>query len=393
MNKRCIVIVLDGVGIGELPDAAKYNDKGANTIVNIAEHTDGLNLPNLCKLGLGNITTIKGVPGSNHPDASYGKMAEKSQGKDSTTGHWEIAGLEVKTEFPLYPDGFPAEIINPFIKKTKVPGILCNKPYSGTEAMHDFGLEHLKTKKPIVYTSADSVFQIAVHEKIYNIDELYRMCEITRNEIFNDKINIGRVIARPFLGETPADFYRTDRRKDYSLDPPRETILDILKGNDLEVIGVGKIEDLFNFKGLTQSYHSKRNSESIDKTIEYIKKANSGMIFTNLVDFDTLWGHRNLPHEFARGLEYFDSRIPEIIKAMNAEDILFLTADHGCDPTTTSTDHSREYVPIIVFGKNLKAENLGIRKTFSDVAATIADYFKILSPENGVSFLKQIKNK
>ncbi|MCD4820433.1 MAG: phosphopentomutase [Candidatus Cloacimonetes bacterium] len=393
MKKRVIIIILDGVGIGELPDAEKYGDSGANTIVNISKSVNGLNLPNLEKAGLGNIIEIQGV--ANNPDstASFGKMNEKSLDKDSTSGHWEIAGLEVKTKFPSYPQGFPIEIIDKFIELTGVPGILCNQAYSGTEALNDFGEEHLLTRKPIVYTSADSVFQIATHKDIYPIEKLYELCEIARYKLFSGNPNIARVIARPFTGNNKNDFCRTAFRKDYSIDPPRKTILDILKNAGLEVAGVGKIEDLFNFRGLTKSYHSKTNEEGIDTTIKFLNEVENGLIFVNLVDFDSLWGHRNLPEKFAEALEYFDSRLPEILFALQDDDILFITADHGCDPTTKSTDHSREYVPLLVFGKQFKAVDLEIRSSFSDIAATIADYFQIEFPENGESFLRKIGKK
>ena len=389
--KRAIIIVLDGVGIGAAPDSYKYNDQDANTIVHVAEFVNGLNMPNLQKMGLGNITSIKGIERVKNPIAAYGKMQEKSLDKDSTSGHWEIAGLIVKMKFPTYPNGFPKEIIDKFIKLTGVPGVLCNKPYSGTEAIKDFGEEHIKTGKPIIYTSADSVFQIAAHEEVYPIEELYKMCEIARFQIFNGDTNIGRVIARPFLGKTPEDFYRTGNRKDYSIDPIGETLLSKLKDAGYEVAGVGKIEDLFNFKGLTKSYHSKSNAEGIDYIKKYLKEVKSGLIFANLVDFDTLWGHRNNPVGFAEGLEYFDKRLPEIIELLNSEDILFITADHGCDPTTKGTDHTREYVPLIVYGKAIRPIDLNTRETFSDIAATIFEYFQVKGTGNGSSFLKEIR--
>jgi phosphopentomutase len=390
MKKRAIIIVLDGVGCGALPDAWKYGDEKSNTLANIANYIGGLKLPNLQKAGLGNITDISGVDKNNHTIAAFGKMKEAALDKDSTSGHWEIAGLKVKQKFPTYPNGFPKEIIDKFIELTGVPGVLCNLPYSGTEALKDFGEEHVSSKKPIVYTSADSVFQIAAHEDIYPIEELYKMCEITRREIFEGDPNIGRVIARPFLGTNANDFYRTGNRKDFSVAPPRKTLLDTIKDNGLQVAGVGKIEDLFNFSGLTLSNHTKENKSGIEQTINYLNSVEDGLIFTNLVDFDSKWGHRNNPVAFAEGLEYFDKRLPEILENLREDDILFITADHGCDPTTEGTDHSREYIPLLVFGKKVKPANLGIRDTFSDIAATISDYLDVQAPENGTSFLKEI---
>ncbi len=388
--RRAIIIVLDGVGIGASPDAYKYNDENANTIVHVAEYVGGLNLKNMQNLGLGNITDIKGVGKVKNPKGAYGKMQEKSLDKDSTSGHWEMAGLIVNIKFPTYPNGFPKEIIDKFIKLTGVPGVLCNKPYSGTEAIKDFGEEHIRSKKPIVYTSADSVFQIAAHEEVYPLKELYKMCEIARFQIFNGETNIGRVIARPFLGKSAKDFYRTGNRKDYSVDPVGETLLSKLKDAGYEVAGVGKIEDLFNFKGLTKSYHSKTNEEGIKYIKKYLGEVKNGLIFANLVDFDTLWGHRNNPVDFAKGLEYFDERLPEILNLLTDEDLLFITADHGCDPTTPGTDHTREYVPLLVYNNKIKGINLGTRETYSDIAATVFDYLDVESTGNGRSFLKEI---
>ena len=388
--KRAIIIVLDGVGIGASPDSYKYNDENAFTIGHVAEYVGELNMPNMQKLGLGNIENIKGIKPVDNPIGSYGKMQEKSLDKDSTSGHWEIAGLVVNIKFPTYPNGFPKEIIDKFIKLTGVPGVLCNKPYSGTEAIKDFGEEHIKTKKPIVYTSADSVFQIAAHEEVYPLNELYKMCEIARFQIFNGETNIGRVIARPFLGKNANDFYRTGNRKDYSVDPVGPTLLTKLKDAGYEVAGVGKIEDLFNMKGLTKSYHSKTNPEGIKYIKKYLQEVKGGLIFANLVDFDTLWGHRNNPVDFAKGLEFFDEKLPEILSLLNDEDLLFITADHGCDPTVPGTDHTREYVPLVVYNKKIKAVNLGIRKTYADIAATIFDYLNVEGTEYGTSFLDKI---
>ena len=389
MLKKVILIILDACGIGELPDAHLYGDEGSNTIVNTAKAVGGLKLPNLEKLGLGNIEPIPGVNPQRDASGNYGKMAELSLGKDSTSGHWEIMGLVLEKSFPVYPDGFPPEIIESF-EKAIGSKILGNKPASGTEIIKELGEEHVRTHRPIVYTSADSVFQIAAHEEIIPVNKLYQMCMIAR-KILTHEHGVARVIARPFMGE-PGSFKRTERRKDFSLPPPEETVLDILKKNSIPVIGMGKIEDLFAGRGLTESIHTKNNSDGMDKLIGAMKKFEKGLLFINLVDFDMLWGHRNNPQAFASGLEYFDRRFPEILNLLGSDDLLIITADHGCDPTTPSTDHSREYVPLLVYGKSIKkGVNLGERKSFSDVGNTIAEIFKVEGPEHGESFLKEIK--
>ena len=389
MIRRVVLIILDACGIGELPDAGLYQDEGSNTIVNTAKAVGGLKLPNLEKLGLGNIDTILGVNPNKSALANFGKMAELSAGKDSTSGHWEIMGLILKKPFPVYPHGFPPEIIRKF-EETVGRGILGNKPASGTEIIKEIGEEHVRTGKPIVYTSADSVFQIAAHEEIIPVDELYKMCKIARKILVGEH-RVARVIARPFVGKS-GFFQRTERRKDFSLPPPSDTILDILKRNDIPVIGIGKIEDLFAGKGLTQSIHTKNNSDGMDKLAEAIRLFKTGLIFINLVDFDMLWGHRNNPSDFAAGLEEFDRRLPEITELLEKEDILIITADHGCDPTTPSTDHSREYVPLLVYGSSIAGNiNLGTRESFSDVGATTAEIFGIKGTGCGISFLKEIQ--
>ncbi|MCK4426969.1 MAG: phosphopentomutase [candidate division Zixibacteria bacterium] len=388
MIKRIILIILDACGIGELPDAHLYGDEGSNTIVNTARAVDGLKLPNLEKLGLGNIDRIPGV--NPQPDAlgNYGKMAELSLGKDSTSGHWEIMGLVLERPFPVYPRGFPPEIIEPF-EKAIGSKILGNKPASGTEIIEELGKEHVRSGHPIVYTSADSVFQIAAHEEIIPVNELYQMCMKARKILIGEH-GVARVIARPFVGE-PGSFKRTERRKDFSLPPPEETVLDILKKNSIPVIGMGKIEDLFAGRGLTQSIHTQNNSDGMNKLVEAMKKFEDGLLFINLIDFDMLWGHRNNPQAFASGLEDFDQRFPEVLNLLGSDDLLVITADHGCDPTTPSTDHSREYVPLLVYGKSIgKGVNLGIRKSFSDVGKTTAEIFKVSGTKNGESFLKEI---
>jgi len=383
------LIILDACGIGELPDAKLYQDEGSNTIVNTAKTVGGLKLPNLEKMGLGNIDTIPGVNPNNSSVANFGKMAELSVGKDSTSGHWEIMGLILKKPFPVYPHGFPPEIIGKFEKAIgrKVMG---NKPASGTEIIKELGEGHIKSGKPIVYTSADSVFQIAAHEEIIPVAELYKMCMVARKILVGEH-GVARVIARPFVGK-PHSFERTERRKDFSLAPPSETVLDILKRDNIPVLGMGKIEDLFAGKGLSQSVHTKNNSDGMDKLVEAVRQFRTGLIFINLVDFDMLWGHRNNPPAFAAGLEEFDRRLPEVLDLLEIDDILIITADHGCDPTTPSTDHSREYVPLLVYGRSIRNNiNLGIRESFSDVGATIAEIFGVQGTEYGKSFLKEIQ--
>jgi phosphopentomutase len=316
-------------------------------------------------------------------------MAELSAGKDSTSGHWEIMGLVLENPFPVYPDGFPPEIIEPF-EKSIGSKILGNKPASGTEIIKELGEEHTRSGHPILYTSADSVFQIAAHEGIIPVNKLYQMCMKAR-KILTHEHGVARVIARPFVGE-PGSFKRTERRKDFSLPPPEETVLDILKKNGIPVIGIGKIDDLFAGRGLTESIHTKNNSDGMDKLVGAMKKFEKGLLFINLIDFDMLWGHRNNPQAFASGLEDFDRRLPEVLNLLKSDDLLIITADHGCDPTTPSTDHSREYVPLLVYGKSIKNNvNLGIRKSFSDVGKTIAEIFKVSGTKNGVSFLKEIE--
>ncbi len=389
--KRVILIVLDGVGVGYLPDAKKFGDEGASTVPNIATKLDGLNLPNLQSLGLGNITPILGVETCDNPLAATGKLSEISNSKDSISGHWEIAGIIPKLNFDYFPDGFPDAIIDKFVELTGVPGVLLNKPYSGTDAIADYGEEHIRSKKPIVYTSADSVFQIACHEDVYPIDELYKMCEIARHEVFDAETCIGRVIARPFLGKNSQDFYRTGNRKDYAISPTDKTVLDFLKKSGREVLGIGKIEDLFNRQGLTKIDHTKTNQEGIASTIKNIKEFNhEGLIFTNLVDFDSKWGHRNLPHDFADGLKYFDNKLPNILSSLREDDILIITADHGCDPTFPGTDHTREYVPLLVVGARIQPQDLGIRGSFADIGSTIAEYFDLNANLVGKSFLSEV---
>jgi len=381
-----IIIVLDGVGAGEAPDAAKYGDAGSNTLGNIDKFVGGLKLPNLGKFGLGNILPLQGVPPEKSPLASYGKMREVSTGKDSTSGHWEIGGLKVEIDFPYYPDGFPEEIINLFLEKTGLKGVLGNKPASGTEIIKELGDEHVKTGFPIVYTSADSVFQIAAHEEVIPLERLYEICEIARNEVLVGKNSVGRVIARPFVG-TSGNYTRTTNRRDFSIDPPSDTILDYAQKNGIETVAIGKINDLFAHRGISFGIKTKSNSEGIEATIKMSKEKKGAFIFTNLVDFDVYYGHRDDPVGFHKALQEFDAKLPEIVETLDESDALVLTADHGNDPTTPSTDHSREYVPLLYYRKGKPGKDLGTRETFSDVAQTVAHFYKINNDLQGISFL------
>lgn len=382
--KRAIVLVLDGVGIGELPDAAEYGDEGSNTLGNLAQICGGIKLPVLERLGLGNISVIKGIRQVDKPLACFGKMAERSAGKDSTSGHWELFGLILERPFPTYPNGFPDEIIKEFESRINHK-VIGNIPASGTEIIRNLGDEHIKTKKPIVYTSADSVFQIACHVDVLNLDELYKFCEIAR-DLLHGKHGIARVIARPFAGESP-NFYRTKDRRDYSLPPPEPTLLDIVKDNNFNVIVIGKIDDLFGHRGYTKSYHSVDDLECVDLVLKTTDEVDEGLIVANFVQFDMDWGHRNDVEGFKNGLIEMDKGVGEIIKKIKKDDILFITADHGNDPTTPSTDHSREYVPILALTSKHSGRDLGLRKSFSDLAKTIARYFNVDGIKNGEDFL------
>lgn len=384
MINRVTILVMDSVGIGELPDSEKFGDVGVNTLGNISKEMGGINLPNLVNLGLGNIDKIEGVKKSLKPIGSFGKSKETSNGKDTTTGHWEIAGLYIEEPFKTYPNGFPEHIISKFEERTGRK-VLCNKPASGTEIIEILGKEHMETGNPIVYTSADSVFQIAAHEDVIPLDELYEMCRIAR-EILMGEDQVARVIARPFIGK-PGSFTRTPNRRDYSLDPFGKTVLDKAIEGGYEVIAVGKIVDIFNGKGISKDVHTKSNMDGVDKTIEFLKKDSKGIIFTNLVDFDAKFGHRRNVKGYKEALEELDSRIPEILESLKDDDMLIVTADHGNDPTYKGTDHTREYIPILVYGKNIKAGvNLGTRETFADIAATISDILNIEKPQYGKSF-------
>lgn len=384
MNNLFLVI-LDGVGIGELPDADKYGDSGSNTLKHIAESVE-LKLPNLQKMGLGNIENLNLIPPVQNPLASYGKLKEISKGKDSTTGHWELGGLFVDINFSYFPDGFPKSIINNFLSLTGCKGVLGNKAASGTEIIKELGAEHVRTGYPIVYTSADSVFQIAAHEGVIPLQKLYEICEITRNQVLTPPLIVGRVIARPFIGE-PGEFTRTTNRKDYSLDPPDKTILDVLSDNNINTVAIGKINDLFNYRGIKFPRKTKSNSEGCEQLIKATGEFSDSFIFANLVDFDVYYGHRNDPSGFAEALEYFDNFLPGFLDKLDESDVLMITADHGNDPTTPSTDHSREYVPLLYYNKKSAVRDLGIRSTFSDVGKTVAEYFNVPNQLKGTSFL------
>ena len=383
MNKRVILMVMDSVGIGGLPDCEEFGDKDVNTLGNIIENTE-IEIPNLRKLGVGNIDEFASLEDCENVIGTYGRSGELSKGKDTTTGHWEMVGLLVNEPFKTFPDGFTKEIIDEFEEKTgrKVIG---NKAASGTEILDELGKEHVETGNVIVYTSADSVFQIAAHEEVVPLEELYSMCKIAREIMMGDNA-LARIIARPFIGQV-GDFKRTSNRRDFSLDPFEDTVLDNIKNAGLDVIGVGKIEDIFNGKGITEAVHTTDNMDGVDKTIEYLKKENKGLIFTNLVDFDSKYGHRRDVEGYKNAIEDFDKRIPEIIEALGEEDILMLTADHGNDPTYKGSDHTREYIPILVYGKNIKANfNLGTRTSFADIGATVADILDVKLPTSGESF-------
>lgn len=392
MIKRAIIIVLDGFGVGELPDADKYGDVGSNTLVGIYNKAHP-NLPNMRKLGLYNIDGININNKIEKTLGAYGKAVETCEGKNSPVGHWEICGYVKKPGFKTYPKAFPKELVDEFIKKAGIKGILCNEVGSGTEILKRFGETHIRTGYPIIYTSADSVFQIAAHEDVIPVEKLYEICKVARKILDNPKYNVGTVIARPFIGNKSEDFVRTYNRRDFESATFGKTMLDVIteEDKDADVIAIGKIEDLFVGRGITKAIHTNGNSDGIEKTIEYINKDSKGLIFTNLVDFDMLYGHRNNVKGYSEALEYFDSKLPEIMSSLKDDDILIITADHGNDPTTPSTDHSREYIPILIYGKQIKENvNLKIRKTYSDISATILDLLNLSKLENGTSFKEEI---
>jgi phosphopentomutase len=387
--KRVVVIVLDGVGAGEAPDANLYGDVGSNSLGNTALAIGGLNLPNFEKLGLGHITLIKGVKPIANPDGAYGKLQPKSSGKDTVSGHWELMGIYLPRPFPTYPNGFPEEVIIEFKKRTGYD-ILGNIAASGTEIIQTYGTEHIRTGKPILYTSADSVFQLAAHEEVIPVEKLYHLCEIAR-EMLRGEHAVGRVIARPFLGNEPGKFKRTENRRDFPLIPSSKTILEKLVESGKDVYSVGKIDDIFAHRGITKSYHSENNPAALSSLLDILSMEFEGMIFVNLIEFDMIYGHRNDPQGYADALKRVDDLIPQIKERMHPSDLIIFTADHGVDPTTPSTDHSREYVPLLAFGKKIKpGVDLGICATFGDVAATIAEIFSLPAPEIGVSFLAKL---
>src|SRR5258707_2591616 len=384
---RIILIVLDGAGIGAMPDAPEWGDAGSDTFGHICESRQ-VRLPNLESLGLGNIRPLKGVAEIAKPRGALGKCALASNGKDTTTGHWEMAGIILERAFPTSPNGLPQSVIGQLIKRTNVPEILGNIPASGTEIIKDLGAEHVRTGKPIVYTSADSVFQIAAHEEVIPLERQYEICETAR-DLLRGEHEVGRVIARPFLG-APGAFYRTENRHDYAVPPPRDNLLPLLQSNGFDVVCIGKIASIYDSAGVTQDLTAKNNEQSIDQTIRALRDNTRGLIFSNLVDFDMLYGHRRDTEGYARALEHFDSRWPEIESAMNQGDLVIITADHGNDPTYPGTDHTREYAPLIAFGKGLRSGvDLGPRSSLSDIGKTIAQNFA-LGLGAGKSFLREI---
>ena len=386
---RVIWMIIDSVGIGEMPDSKDFGDIGVNTLGNIVKFYKDIKIPNLINLGIANIDKIDFLDSIENPIGCFGRCLEVSNGKDTTTGHWEMTGVLVKKPFKTFENGFPKDIIEEFEKRTnrKVVG---NKPASGTEILDEYGEHQMKTGDVIVYTSADSVFQIAAHEEVIPLDELYKMCEIARKIMIGDNA-VARVIARPYIGKKKGEFERTSNRRDYSLNPFEKTVLDYIKESNLDVIAVGKIEDIFNGQGITEAIHTKDNMDGVDQTINYIKKENKGLIFTNLVDFDSKYGHRRDVLGYKNALEEFDKRISEIIDAMKEDDILIINSDHGNDPTYKGTDHTRESIPVLVYGKNIKnGVNLGIRKSFADIGKTVSDILNIDKLENGISFKDEI---
>jgi phosphopentomutase len=385
---RILLVVLDGAGIGAMPDAPEWGDAGSDTFGHILESRE-VRLPNLQRYGLGNIRPLANLPAIENPIGSYGRCALRSNGKDTTTGHWEMAGIILEHAFPTYPDGFPAVVIDRFVREADVPGILGNIPASGTEIIKVLGEEHVKTRKPIVYTSADSVFQIAAHEEVIPLERLYEICEVARR-ILDGEHKVGRVIARPFLGE-PGAFYRTENRHDYAVPPPRANLLPALSDADLDVVCIGKIASIYDSIGVTHDLTAKNNEQSINQTIKALGDPTRGLIFSNLVDFDMLYGHRRDTEGYAKALEHFDNRLPEIEAAMRDDDLMMITADHGNDPTFPGSDHTREYAPLLVFGKSARPGiNLGTRSSLSDIGQTIAENFN-LRLSAGESFLRMIR--
>lgn len=388
--KRIAFIVLDSVGIGELPDAATFGDEGAHTLGHILERVPQTKLPNMQKLGLGNIAELPHLQPVDQPAGYYGKMNEVSVGKDTMTGHWELMGLKINTPFNTYPEGFPADLINEFEKQTGRK-VLCNKPASGTVVLDEYGEEQMKTGAWIVYTSADSVFQIAAHEDIIPLEELYEACKIARRLTMAPEHSVGRVIARPYVGQ-PGSFKRTPNRHDYAVKPPEHTVMNMLANASHDVIAVGKINDIFDGEGVTESYPTKSNEHGIEVTLEQLGREFNGLLFTNLVDFDSLYGHRRDPEGYARALEVFDNAVPDLMANIGPEDLLILSADHGNDPVHSGTDHTREYVPVLIYSPSLQTPaSIGVRDTYADLGATIAENFGVQAPLHGTSFLNLLK--
>lgn len=387
--KRIFLIVMDSVGIGEAPDAEKFNDKGADTLGHIAEHMNGLHMPNMGSLGLSNIKEIKGIEKTDTPLAHYTKMQEASNGKDTMTGHWEIMGLNIQQPFRTFPDGFPDELLQDLSEKTGRK-IIGNKPASGTEIIKELGQQHMESGDLIVYTSADSVLQIAAHEDIIPIEEQYRICEIARELTLDEKYMVGRIIARPFIGK-PGEFERTSNRHDYALKPFGRTVMNEMKDNGYDVLAIGKISDIYDGEGVTKAVRTTDNDDGMTKFINTFNENFTGLSFLNLVDFDAKFGHRRDPEGYGKALEEYDARLPEVLEKMNEKDLLLITADHGNDPVHHGTDHTREFVPLLAYHKGIiKGEELSIKNTFADIGATIADNFRIKLPEHGKSFLNEI---
>ncbi|BDG04606.1 phosphopentomutase [Anaeromyxobacter oryzae] len=386
-RRRFVILVADSAGCGALPDARAYGDEGSDTIGNTSRAVGGLALPTLGRMGLGHVTAIQGVPPDPRPAAFHGRMAERSQGKDTITGHWEMMGIVLQEGLATFPRGFPPEIVEPFVRETGVPGVLGNVAASGTEIIQRLGEEHQRTGKPIVYTSADSVFQIAAHEETVPLETLYAWCHTARRLL--DRFRVARVIARPFVG-APGKYVRTYHRKDFSIATPGRTVLEKLVDARVPVIGVGKIPDIFDRKGITEEIHTEGNADGLAKTEALLERVDHGLVFVNLVDFDMLYGHRNDPVGYARALEELDRALPRLVGKLRPGELLALTADHGCDPTTPSTDHSREYVPLVVHAADGGGGSLGTRGSFADLGATVADYFGV-PVEVGTSFLPELR--
>jgi phosphopentomutase len=386
-KRRFVILVADSAGCGALPDAAEYGDAGSDTIGNTSRAVGGLAVPVMGRMGLGYLTAVAGVPPEPFPVAFHGRMAERSHGKDTVTGHWEMMGVVLREGLALYPRGFPPEIIEPFVEATGVPGVLGNRAASGTVIIQELGDEHQRTGKPIVYTSADSVFQIAAHEETVPVAELYRWCTIARRQL--DAFRVARVIARPFVGR-PGAYERTYHRKDFAIPPPGKTVLERLVERDVPVFGVGKIPDVFDRRGITDEIHTAGNADGLRKTEALLDRVDHGLVFVNLVDFDMLYGHRNDPQGYARALEEMDRKLPRILGKLAPGEVCAITADHGCDPTTPSTDHSREYVPLLVHVPGHGGGRLGTRPTFADLGATVSEFYG-LRPEVGTSFLAALR--